>query len=323
MDNQRAVRNFAHNSTFNYATRHSVTTWSDVGDGYLADRWFRFKQGGGGTAVWTQLAASGMPGNGGNSMRFGRTNGSSNTAQTEVMQALESGDSVELQGKQVVLSFWARKGSGFSGANLSCYIGTGTGIDEGVVATWTGQASVGQKNIPAASLSTSVWQRYYTTAFIPANVTQLRFDFNYIPTGTAGATDYVEISRVMFHEGYGPVPYVRAGLTFAGEENILQRYAEICNGGASGIAEGTTQVAMTGKFATRKRIAPGIIRRGTANAVVRHAGTDFTATSVTFANAGGHTTGWWGHVQGFTGLTSGGTAQDRGTSEYVVAVADL
>jgi hypothetical protein len=219
----KPTRNYCINGQFDFFQRRVPPIWNNEGNLYTADRWFRFKQTGGGAGVFTVIQDAGL-GNGSRSIRIGRPSGSTDLNSTEIIQALESKDSLELSGKKVTFSFKIRKGANFSGSQVNFYIGYGTGTDEGVVATWTGQGTLNGTAIPAASLSTTTYYQASMTVTLPA-ISQLRFDINYIPTGTAGANDYIEITEVMVNQG-DFVPYVRAGYTYEQELKICQRYFE-------------------------------------------------------------------------------------------------
>lgn len=217
------TRNYCINGQFDFFQRRASPSWVNEGNLYTADRWFRFKQTGGGTGVFTQIQDAGL-GNGSRSIRIGRPSGATDVNQTEIIQALESKDSVELSGKKVTFSFKIRRGANFSGSQVNFYLGYGTGTDQGVVASWTGQAQVNGTPIPVASLSTTTYYQASLTVTLPV-LNQLRFDINYVPTGTAGANDYIEITEVMLNEGEF-VPYVRCGGTYEEELRVCQRYYE-------------------------------------------------------------------------------------------------
>lgn len=220
-------RNNAQNGQFDFFQRRgSSPSWSNIGNLYTADRWFRFKQTGGGTGVFTNVQNAGL-GNDLRSIKIGRTAGSTDLNQTEIIQALETQNSTPLKGQKITFSFKVRKGADFSGPVVNFYIGTGTGTDQGVVTAWTGQQTFNATPIPAASLSTSLYYQAKMTIVLPANVNQVRYDINYVPTGTAGANDWIEITEVMLNLGEF-TPYVRHAENFDAELLVMKRYYEHC-----------------------------------------------------------------------------------------------
>lgn len=205
--------NYADNGQFDFFQRKgSVPQWLNEGNLYTADRWFRFKQTGGGSGVFTNIQDAGLT-NGSRSIKIGRISGSTDLNQTEIIQALESDRVKKLKGKRVTFSFKVRKGANFSGSTVNFYIASGTGTDQGVVTAWTGAVTFNATAIPASSLSTTIYYQAKLTVDLPLSINQLRYDINYIPTGTAGANDWIEITEVMFNLGEFQ-PYIRSGFTY-------------------------------------------------------------------------------------------------------------
>ncbi len=83
-------------------------------------------------------------------------------------------------------------------------VASGTGADETAAAyaggTWTGQAAATLYNSAGTSATgvtlTTSFARYTMSGVFPATATQVGFNFAYTPVGTAGASDYVEITGV-------------------------------------------------------------------------------------------------------------------------------
>lgn len=212
------ARNYIIGGGFNFWQRG--TSFSGTLTTYTADRWFSFRQGSV-TGISATQQLSGLTAGPKFCFRMQRTAGNATANALELITALESTHSIPLQGKKVTLSFWARKGADFSsaGSALTSYIATGEGTDQGVVSAWTNPQTFSQdQNI------TDSWVRYTLRATIPAAATQIRVDFNYVPVGTAGANDYVEIAGVMLSEGVDAPDFALAGGHEAAEQALCQRY---------------------------------------------------------------------------------------------------
>lgn len=233
----KATKNYCINGQFDFFQRRGSPSWVNEGNLYTADRWFRFKQTGGGTGVFTNIQDAGL-GNGSRSLKIGRPSGATDVNQTEIIQALESKDSIELSGKKVTLSFKIRKGANFSGSQVNFYIGYGTGSDQGVVSAWTGQGVINGTPILAADLSASTYYQVKLTTTLPT-INQLRFDINYVPVGTAGANDWIEITEVMLNLG-DFVPYVRHKYNYQDEYQSCLRY--YCKAEGISVTPGTTNL---------------------------------------------------------------------------------
>jgi hypothetical protein len=154
--------------------------------------------------------------------RVQRNSGVTATGLIYYFSTLESAESTQLQGKTVVLSFWARRGANFSGGSntLSAEIRQGTGIDQNMLTGLTGETTVVGQNV---TMTTS-WQRFQITGTVASTTTQLGFRFYYAPTGTAGAADYFEVTGVQLELGSVATTFQRSGGTLQGELSACQRY---------------------------------------------------------------------------------------------------
>ena len=156
-------------------------------------------------------------------VRFQRDSGQTGTGAYYFNQNFETINSISYAGKTVTLSFYARKGANYSEAtsivNATLYSGTGT--DQSVlVGGFTGAASPISQN---ATLTTT-WQRFTYTGAVAATATQLAIFFNWAPTGTAGAADYLEVTGVQIDVGSVALPFRTNGGTLQGELAACQRY---------------------------------------------------------------------------------------------------
>lgn len=125
-------------------------------------------------------------------------------------QEVESVNSYQFQGQTAELDFHAFTGANFSAAlpfNMTAYIVTGTGQDEGMSnlafglngggggsSGWTGQANATAAVIPLGGVSTL--GRYAAIATIPAATTEIAVVLCYTPVGTAGTTDAITFSGI-------------------------------------------------------------------------------------------------------------------------------
>jgi hypothetical protein len=98
---------------------------------------------------------------------------------------------------------------------------TGTGNDQNVQVTgYTG----GADTISTNATLTTTWQRFTTTATVPAATTEIAVNFNWTTTGTASTNDYFDVTGVQLEVGNQVSPYAPATPTFATEVAACQRY---------------------------------------------------------------------------------------------------
>lgn len=132
-----------------------------------------------------------------------RTASATTTGDMVIGQAVETLNSIPLQGQQVTFSFWALAGANFSPTSgiAGATVWSGTGTDQSFSnATgnlWTGQTTV----LNSTFTPTSSWVRYSFTATVPSNSTQLAVAVYWTPTGTAGADDSLYITGMQLERG--------------------------------------------------------------------------------------------------------------------------
>ena len=145
-----------------------------------------------------------------NAFKMARTSGQTGVVQMCMAQEVESANVYGLEGKTVELDFDAFTGANFSAAapyNMTAYIVTGTGTDEGMQklawglnaggggsTAWAGQANATAAVIPLGGVSTL--GRYMAVANIPAAATEIGVALCYTPVGTAGTNDYIAFSNI-------------------------------------------------------------------------------------------------------------------------------
>jgi hypothetical protein len=178
---------------------------------YTADRW---------RAVFDSSFVNQQIEDGVNILRFGRQNGNSSTNGIGVAQVIETANAKYLRSKSVTLSFNIRKGAGFSAANISARIATSATVDAAPSATndLAGQTTF---ELDITDLTTS-FQKKTLTATLPSTCNTAIVRFHYLPTGTADATDYVEITQVQLCAGSVALPFQPK--SFAEELRDCQRY---------------------------------------------------------------------------------------------------
>jgi hypothetical protein len=175
--------------------------------------------------------------------RLQRAAGSTSTTVCAIGYSLETNDSVRFQGKTVTFSYYVKKGSNYSGADFNGALYYGTGTDQQLY-SFTGLAGIGS----AFSISpTTSWVRYSYTATVPTTATEIGFQLQFTPTGTAGANDFIDITGIQLEEGNQASPFTRAGGgTIQGELAACQRYYyQYVSGTDLNIGAGTLTAAGT------------------------------------------------------------------------------
>ena len=222
------------------------------------DRFFTRRSAGSTGTVSNQISSIGLTGFQ-HALRTQRSTGSA-TDTLYVGQTIETTNSIPLQGKTVTFSFYARKGSNYSATSdaLQVRVYTGTGTNQtGLGTGYTGTATPISGN---ATLTTS-WQRFAFTGTIDTAATQIQVVTQYVPTGTAGANDYFDITGVQLETGSVATPFVLAGGSVGAEIKLAQRYYERWTSDSgymrfgTGYAISSTTAKITIHFKTTKRAA--------------------------------------------------------------------
>jgi hypothetical protein len=188
--------------------------------GYSADRWVLQRGGWASGATISRQAGLGAIQY---CARVQRNSGNTDTGGINIQTSFETSNSIPFAGQVVTLSFWARAGANYSGGSnqLGCNVYSGTGTDQNTDATgFTGSTTP----ITSAVTLTTSWQKFIFNGTVPSNSTQLGMMFNYAPTGTAGVSDYFEITGIQLELGSAATPFSRSGGTIQGELAACQRY---------------------------------------------------------------------------------------------------
>jgi hypothetical protein len=154
--------------------------------------------------------------------RVQRDSGTTGTSVNLLQNTLETINSIPYAGKTVTYSFYARKGANYSNAsdNLVSAIYSGTGTNQALIDGFTGSAIV----VQGTATLTTTWQRFSYTGTVASNATELGVQFNFTPSGTAGANDYYEVTGVQLDIGSVALPFRTYAATIQGELAACQRY---------------------------------------------------------------------------------------------------
>lgn len=175
----------------------------------------------------------------GDAFKMARTSGQTGVVQVCMMQEVETVNSYQFAGQTAELDFHAATGANFSGAsaNMTAYIITGTGTDEGIAGTtsaafnlnaggggsgsWTGQVNWAA-TVPLGSVSNL--GRYTVAAPIPAAATEIGVALCWTPVGTAGTNDYIAFSGIQLTRNSALTSLVKSNAsgtaTFVGANDL-------------------------------------------------------------------------------------------------------
>lgn len=243
------------------------TTFSAIANTltYTADRWFAV--GGASSSISvSQQAQTDVLGTA-YSLRWGRAN--TNTAAIYLGQVLESADCIRLQGQPVTLSFTAKAGAQFSGANLKVQVNHSTtaGNDTAahlVAASTNWQATPTIINTTIVPTTSAV--RYTITGIVPTTATQLGLLFSYTPTGTNDTTDTIDFYNIQLEPGPVATQFEHRDVEM--ELAFCQRYCYVLGGTTgiigSGAATSSTAAGFYIPFPTQMYAAPTAITITTA-----------------------------------------------------------
>jgi hypothetical protein len=260
------------------------TSFVGSGNNYTADRWKFTQNGPTNNAYTVSRQSSGLNGFQ-YCARFQRNSGDTGTGGMFIGYGMASEDLVPFQGKTMTMSFYARAGANFSGASqnigFSMPFGTGTGAHPFTLLT-NEFGSVSS----TFTLSTS-WQRFYFTATVPSNATEMRFNINHSPTGTAGVADYYEVTGFQMELGSTPTAFSRYGGTYQGELVACQRYFQSLPWGPtyntaihSGHFWSSTKSLGTVHLKTTMRTNPAVTISSPSHVTVYSANTTYAVSSI-------------------------------------------
>jgi hypothetical protein len=241
----------------------SISVAAGSGLTYVTDRWSTATGGSQACTVSRQATndSTNLP-NIQYAMRYQRNSGQTGTSPVGLYNAFETINSIPFAGKTITYSFYARGGATFlsSGASLTAAFTTGTGTDQNPGSGYTG----GTTPLYSNAAVTSTWQRFSYTITLSSTLTELTPYFVLTFVGTAGATDFVEITGVQIDIGSVALPVRRNGATIQGELSACQRYYYRIVGGSAfghigqGIAMSTTQARIDIQAPVTMRVVPQV-----------------------------------------------------------------
>jgi len=260
---------------------------------YLADRWWGYISAG--TETMEKVTSNGK-----NSLKIVGKNSANGIA---IGQPLETLNSIRLRSNYVTFSVYLKRDSTFS-SDMTILLRTQTGAElrfansGGIINT---VAQISNADIP-----TSYEKRFYVTAFVPANATQILVQIN-IST-TIANNSYVEISDAVLNQGTKPAQFVRAGKTIGQELALCQRYF---------VKSFPVDTAPANNATATGAVAGGVFISGATNAsyalrfpiTMRTQPTNFTLYTPLSASSGC----WYNNNRGLiSGVGSHGNINDAG-----------
>jgi hypothetical protein len=313
--------NGAINGAFDWWQRGTSAAIPATYTGYLADRWLAYRAVAGATQ---SRQASGLTGFN-YAARIQRDSGNAATNNINFYNTFETISSLPFAGQTVTASFYARAGANFSAASNGLAFGvvTGTGTDQNPLSGFTGAAVA----LSGTATLTTSWQRFSFTGTIGSSITQLAPFLQHVPTGTAGANDYFEVTGFQFEVGSQVSPFTRAGGTLQGELAACQRYYFRFTGGTNGVlipyAYAGTSTFANGQlqFPVPMRVAPTVLDTATLQ-FVNYAGSAFAMSSVAFNETTATATQVYGTIAGAT-AGHAGKVSGSGATSFVGLSAEL
>ena len=295
--------NAAINGGFDFWQRGTTAAIPTTYTGYLADRWLAFRAVAGATQSRQTSGLTGFN----YAARIQRDSGNTATNNINYYNTFETASSLPFAGQAVTASFYARAGANFSAASNGLVFGivTGTGTDQNPLSGFTGAAVA----LSGTATLTTSWQRFSFTGTIGSSITQLAPYVQHVPTGTAGANDYFEITGFQFELGSVATTFKRAGGTIQGELAACQRYYwRLANGSNSGplgmgSAYSTTAMYLVAPMPVTMRTAPTFAISNSAAVGFYSGGSSFTSTAV--ALDGNPSTSTYAIAVTFSGMTAG------------------
>ena len=264
------------------------TSFSAGAVAYSADRWV---SGRASSAAGSTLSRStDVPANFTYSSKMQRDSGNSATNALAYTHRFE-GAGIELAGKEVTLSFYAKAGADFSDSDIRVTQFSSSAdwsaISFATDGTFAGANPDFASNNTNISITTS-WQRLTYTFTVDSTANSLLLAFRFTPTGTAGADDSFYITGVQLEAGSVATPFKRHAPDVGLEELACKRYYEekaYVDFGyvMTGQAVSTSEVRGVLTYLP-KRASPSVVVTTSLKALRADAATRSTSTGITFTN---------------------------------------
>lgn len=192
------------------------------------DRWAYWSGASTAMTVSRDSTASDVPGAFQYAFKMARTSGQTGVVQVCMAQEVASANSYQFQGTTAELDFHAYTGANFSAANanMTAYIVTGTGTDDGMQklafglnaggggsSGWTGQANATAAVVSLGAVSTA--GRYAAFATIPTTATEIAVALCFTPVGTAGTNDYIAFAGIQLVRNNANAVYASTSLGYS------------------------------------------------------------------------------------------------------------
>ena len=322
-----AGKNGVLNSAFNVWQRGTTVTGAG-GGAYTADRWFLYAGGQGTVSRQATGDTTNLPFIQ-YCARVQRNSGSTDTSNIPFIQSFETLNSIQYAGKTVTLSFYARRGANYSPTSngLVVTLATGTGTDQNYEsAGYTGGATP----ISQTATLTTTWQRFSYSATLATNITEVTTRFVLVPTGTAGAADFFEITGVQLEIAGSASAYSPATPTYQSELAACQRYyyravADTAYGSVASYAVASSSSGFISMIQApvTMRVSPTSIDFSTL-AFVNYADTLYAASSLTLpTNNNKQVILVSGSITGATAGHAGRLTGNNSTAAYLGFSAEL
>ena len=164
---------------------------------FVADRWIAYRTGlvANGQMALMTLSNADLPFTSAgitNFARIGRSSGDTSLANINLVTNIETLNSIPLAAKVVTLSFYCRAGANYYGSS-SISLAIGVLVDQNYAINSLGAGASLSTNSFAA---TTTWQRFSYSYSVNSNATQVAPLISYTPSGTAGASDYLDFTGV-------------------------------------------------------------------------------------------------------------------------------
>lgn len=160
---------------------------------YTADRWYIATNANQASVVSAQ---TGLTNNSQLAARILRNNGQTGTGTYTFGYPLDTDEIIRLRGNNLYVRAKVQSGATWSAGSIAVAFYTGTGSPAKRGAGFTGETTVISTSVTLGAGSSVTSISAASTVVVPTNATQAELQFTWVPSGTAGATDFVDIDDV-------------------------------------------------------------------------------------------------------------------------------